>query len=197
VNYRKKDGRDSVYRELKNNKPVKLILSKYDSENRLSTYSVKNYEKPDESYDWSYLYRDSVYPKGKMSSVIVFSTYAKRIKSFNYSLNTYMNANGDTLKQVKRNSLGQVDVSNRNIKSFKRVNTHVVKYEQTVVFTKADIQNPKLVVRKYVGALKRKLTDSHFDLLEYNYHNEDQSISVFIKKRNAEQSAVFTVKEKK
>lgn len=198
IAYMRKNGQDSVRRTFKNNVLTQQYLSKYDSYNRLSSYSVLDKEDASKNADWTYHYEDKRTSFGRISSKLHYSSYAKKLKSFEFRTDVYYDAKGDTIKIMRVGNMRDsslVYTKKKIMRKSSKMKPSV--FRQETVFTAADKADLKKLISKQLGLLKFKLKDPTVRYVENEYYSADRSLNLLIRKTKDERSVVVTIIEVK
>ena len=178
---------------------IQKYLSKYDSNNRLSAYSVVDKQDPSKNGDWTYHYETKRTPTGRIVSKLYYSSYAQKLKSFEYRMDVYYDTKGDTLKIMRVDNTGESTLVFSNTKYKRKSYKASAKksYKTETVFSATDIANPEKLVRKQLGVMKYKLKDPSASYVENEFHSADNTISLLVKKTRNELTATLTIIEVK
>jgi hypothetical protein len=187
---------DSIHRWSEKNKLIKVEEHKYDHLGRLTTSSVKDFLNPKNNLACKYIFTDTMTATGKITTMMAFRTYAKMLNSLDYTIKTYYNLKGDTIRVVRKDLEGEKDLFGKNTPTYKRTSSDIV-YKQEVSIDKKELKNQPKLIRKYMQAIKPKIKDPKFITLDYTFATSDSSIQVIIKKNRREnvQKAEVIVQE--
>ena len=203
VEYLRTNGEDSISKYFSVDKLTKIYETKYDSQNRIIYYGLKDLQADptyDQSFEWTYEYRDSITNKSKIVIQTIFNTNKKGGKDFHFRvLSEYDNKNrkvkdtresepSDPMAQITaykyddKDSLIEEKTDGITVDIFNKHINEPCNKEINRQLKTSDYTSIKNLVKKILSEIKETINSSNCKTLVYKYNSSDKQIQLIVRK---------------